>query len=149
MCVYSALREGVLMMRRKKMLVLTNQNAQTVPAGANVRFQDVVMETGRASAHRKNSGVVTLVERGLYELIFKANVGGYPSTKARLAIAMGGEVLPETAMESTVRDDFDEQCVFAMTVVRHVAGCDTVSVVCDGESPVCVMDPCLIVKHVR
>lgn len=130
------------------MLVLSNSVPQTISAGENVLFDTVVLETGRNSSHRKNSGVVVLRERGMYEIFFRANVGGDAATIPTIAISLDGDALQETVMETTITAITDEYGVAAFTVVKNFCGCDKVTVTNVGTADAEVLNPCIVVKHI-
>ncbi len=131
------------------MLVLTNTDPQTISHGDNVRYDTVALETGRASSHRKNCGAVTLIEKGLYEVTFRANVGGFARSVIELAITFGDEPLHETIMRTTVDSNADERCVASFTVVRNATGCnEKVCVRNIGYTDAEITNPCLAVRHI-
>lgn len=122
------------------MIVLTNTTAQTLAAGAALAFDSVVVKTKNGcECHRNNSAVVKLCQKGIYQINFKANVGGGAGTQANLAIADGGERLPETAMVATIEAATDVYNVAASTALKHCC-CDggRITVINTGTTPVVV-----------
>lgn len=122
------------------MIVLTNTTAQTLAAGAALAFDSVVVKTKNGSeCHRGNSPTVKLCQKGIYEISFKANVGGGAGTQASLAVYDAGEQLPETRMVATIEAATDIYNVAASTALKHCC-CDggRIAVANYGTTPVVV-----------
>ena len=83
------------------MMRLTNTAEQTVTTGNSVLFNNV-SKTGCSECHRLGTGSVKMCRRSNYDIYFKANVtGATAGTAVTLALALNGEVVPNTAMVYT------------------------------------------------
>lgn len=130
------------------MLVLSNSVPQTVNAGESVKYDTDVVGTGHSTCHRGNSGTVTIREKGLYEVMFRANISGEPATVPTLAIFYGGDSLPETVMQNSITVATDEYGISAFTVVKNCCGCaEKLSVRNIGTAEVEIINPCFVIKH--
>lgn len=133
------------------MIVLTNTIAQTIAPGASLTFDEVILHSGCGECHRKGTGSVKLRCNGVYELHFHANVGGETAaTAVQLALAIGGEPLPETTMISVPVAVDDLNNVGTSTLLKNCCGdYDRVTVVNTGTVPVVIgANPVLYVKRV-
>lgn len=89
------------------MLALTNPAQQTVNPGENVIFntlanQSCCCKSCDGACWRRTTGSIKLCDRcRTYEVTFHANVAGVASTPIRLALAIGGEVIPYSRMAFT------------------------------------------------
>ena len=122
------------------MIVLTNTTAQTLAAGAALAFDSVVVKTKNGcECHRENSAAVKLCQKGIYQIFFKANIGGDAGTQANLVIDYGGEPLIETTMVATIEAATDVYNVAAETALKHCC-CDggRITVTNSGTTPVVV-----------
>lgn len=131
------------------MIVLTNTAAQTVAAGAAIAFDSTVVKTKNGcECHRGSSAAVKLCQKGIYQVFFKANVGGGAGTQANLVINDGGEALPETRMVATIEAATDVYNVSAMTALRHCC-CDggRITVTNAGSTPVVVQPNSTLYIH--
>lgn len=85
------------------MIELTNSVAQTIQPGQAVAFDRVLLHTGcgECFTERANNSV-KLRNKGIYEVQFSGNIASPTAgTPAQLAIALGGQALPETVMVVT------------------------------------------------
>lgn len=81
------------------MIKLTNTTEQTVAVGSNLTFNSVLANTNCSTCHRKGTGSVKLNRSGAYMVSFHANVtGATAGSPVQLALALGGDVMPETTM---------------------------------------------------
>lgn len=129
------------------MIVLSNTTAQTIQPGAAATFDVVKLHTGCGEFHRAGSGSVRL-RAGLYAFDFTGNAGGAAGTQPKLAIAVDGGTLLETAMAETLALATDVHNVHASTKFCNRFGGSTVAVVNTGSTPVeLAANPALVVKR--
>lgn len=86
------------------MIVLSNLTAQTIQPGQAVTFDNVILWTGNCECYSKQlpKSVKLKAKGGTYSLGFSGNVASPTAGAAmQLAIAIGGQPLIETAMNST------------------------------------------------
>lgn len=87
------------------MIVLSNTTAQTIQPGQAITFDKVIFKTGCGECYRRQlpKSVTLSGNRGsVYSLGFSGNVTSATAGSAlQLAIAVAGEALVETAMNST------------------------------------------------
>lgn len=122
------------------MMVLSNLTAQTIQPGAAVTFDKVVMKSGNCECF--NSQLPTSVRLkanpGIYSLGFSGNVTSDTAGAAlQMAIAVAGQPLVETAMNSTPAAANDLNNI--STETRFRVGCSDlarVSVINSGAVPV-------------
>lgn len=128
------------------MIVLSNTEVQTIPAGQSVVFDVTKLHTGCGECHRKDTGIVKLrAEGATYELSFSANLSSpSPNVPVSLAIYAGEGILPETNVIA-VPSGIDR--FYNVSVTTAVKNCcdlyDTITVrntgtgnVIVGENPV-------------
>lgn len=131
------------------MILLTNTEPQTVPAGGSVTFGTVVFQTGNGECHRGGSATVSLRFKGIYEVEFSANVGGVEAGDVTVQLELDGDVLPETVMDSVTAAAGDLENVSTMTAIRNCCGdAGRITVVNGGDADVTVANPKLYVKRV-
>lgn len=101
------------------MIVLSNSIAQVLAPGQSATFDTVVLHTGCAECHRKNTGSVNLVaSNGIYDVEFCGNIGATDEGAAQLAITLDGSALLETTMISQTTAGGDLNNVNGRTFVR-------------------------------
>lgn len=84
------------------MIELRNSVAQVVQPGAAVTFDTIINRSGCGECYRKGSNSVKLRPGATYVVEFSGNISGTAAgTPVQLAIALGGQALPETVMVST------------------------------------------------
>lgn len=85
------------------MIVLSNLTAQTIQPGQAVTFDKLVLKAGNCECWNKQlPQSVKLRAQGIYSLGFSGNVTSATAGDAlQLAIAVGGQPLVETTMNST------------------------------------------------
>lgn len=85
------------------MIVLSNLTAQTIQPGQAVTFDKVTLRSGNCECWNSQlPKSVKLRAQGIYSLGFSGNVASATGGAAmQLAIAVGGQPLVETAMNST------------------------------------------------
>lgn len=107
------------------MLLLSNSNAQTLGPGQSMTFDTVILHTGCAECHRKNSGSIILKMRNaIYEIGFNANIGANTAAEeASLAISFDGAPLLETRMISTTITVGDLNNVACSTLIPTECCC--------------------------
>ena len=122
------------------MIELSNTTAQTLTPGQSLTFDTVLLKTGCAEAHRKNSSLVTLrANNAIYELHFAANISGTAAGTVQLAISLDGEPLLETTMINSVGTAGDPDNVATATLVKTGCGCcGRISVTNTGTTSVIV-----------
>lgn len=133
------------------MITLSNTTTQVVQPGQAITFNTVVLHTGNGECHRPGSSSVKMKASGIYELYFSGNIGAITATTAaQIAIAVGGEVLPETTMISTTEAAGDVNNVSAKTGYKNCCcDYDRVTVVNTGTANINVdANPCLFIKRV-
>lgn len=134
------------------MIELSNTTAQTLAPGQALTFDTVILNTKNgAECHRKNSGIITLRNVGIYEVHFAANISGTAAGPVQLAIELDGEPLVETTMISTVGAAGDLNNVATSTLVRTCCGCcGRLSVVNTGATADTIVgaNPVFYVKRV-
>lgn len=134
------------------MIVLSNLTAQTLQPGQAVTFNNVITESncGRNVCYNKQAPQsVKLCKRGPYEVHFSGNVTGTTANAAlQLAIALGGQALSETAMNSTPAAAGSLNNVHTTTVVRNCCcDLDRLSVINTGAVPVTLAPNSAFVIH--
>lgn len=85
------------------MIVLSNLSAQTIQPGQSVTFDKVILKTGNCECYNSQlPKSVKLKGQGVYKLGYSANVASPTAGAAmQLAIAVSGQPIVETAMNST------------------------------------------------
>lgn len=133
------------------MIVLSNTTAQVIQPGQAITFNTVVLHTGNGECHRPGTSSVKMKCNGIYELNFTGNIGSaVEGTTAFLAIAVGGEVLPETRMVSETSTANELNNVSARTAVKNCCcDYDRVTVINTGINPVNIGEnPSFFIKRV-
>ena len=88
------------------MIVLSNTTDQVVQPGQAITFNTVVLHTGNGECHRPGTSSVKMKANGIYVASFSANIGVSGAAGiAQIAMAIGGEVLPESTMISNTIAD--------------------------------------------
>lgn len=84
------------------MIELRNSVAQVIQPGAAVALDTIINHSGCGECYRKGSNSVKLRSKGIYVVEFSGNITGTDAgVPVQLAIALGGQALPETVMVST------------------------------------------------
>lgn len=86
------------------MIVLSNLAAVTIQPGQAVPFNHVILHSGCGECHNRQlpNSVKLRAHGGIYSLGFSGNIASPTAGAAmQLAIAVGGQPLVETAMNST------------------------------------------------
>lgn len=85
------------------MIVLSNLTAQTIAPGQSVTFDKVILKSGCCECYNSQLPRSAKINaRGIYSLGFSGNVTSATAGAAlQLAIAVGGQPLVETAMNSS------------------------------------------------
>lgn len=127
------------------MLVLTNTTAQTLQPGQAISFDRVLFSTGNGECWRSESGRLPtngarMRCKGIYAPTFAGNIGGVAAGAVSLAMAVGGEILPETNMISTAAAAGDLNNVSSTTRIQNGSCCggDRISVVNSGTAALTV-----------
>lgn len=122
------------------MMVLSNLTAQTLQPGQAVTFDKVILWTGNCECYSSQlpRSAKLKARGGVYSLGFSGNVASPTAGAAmQLAIAIGGQPLVETAMNSTpstanVLNNISTETRFGNTC----CDADRVSVINTGAVPV-------------
>lgn len=122
------------------MIELSNTLAQTIQPGGSVTF-DKVRYQSRRGCECFNEQVPTSVKlcaNGVYELHFSGNVTASAATTAvQLALAIGNQPLPQTAMNAKPAAAGDLWNISTATLYHNTCcDVDRVSVVNTGTAPV-------------
>lgn len=139
------------------MLALTNPNAQTVGVGQAVIFNTLADQSCcnscrscKGTCWRRTTGSIKLCDRCTsYEVSFHANIGAGAGVVSQLAIAIGSEVIPYSAM--TYRSTADEQGNVSVTIPVSNCCCDfdRITVINTGAQAVTVAaNPLIVVKRI-
>ena len=119
------------------MLLLSNFDTQIIQPGQSVIFNETLLNTNGCCCNRHTRNSAKLCSRGAYEVSFTGNVSGDAGTQANLAIALGGEIRPETTMTATITAAGDVFNVSATTLVNKCCcDFDRITVVNTGTTPV-------------
>lgn len=132
------------------MIVLSNTTEQVVQPGQAITFNTEVLHTGNGECHRPGTSSVKMKANGIYEVSFSGNIGStVANTTAFLAIAIGGEVLPETNMVSETSTEGELNNVSAKTALKNCCcDYDRVTVINTGINPVNIgASPSFFVKR--
>lgn len=120
------------------MIELTNSVAQTIQPGQAVAFDRVLLHTGcgECFTERANNSV-KLRNKGIYEVQFSANIASPTAgTPVQLAIALGGQALPETVMVITTSAANAFVNIATGTYVRNCCcDFDRITVINTGTTP--------------
>lgn len=143
------------------MIVLSNTTPQIIQPGQSITFDDVVLHSGCGECHRANTGSIKLRANGVYEAHFSANIGVEATPVAapdavvnpaplQLALAIGGEPLPETTMISYPAAANELNNVSTATAIKNCCGdYDRVTVINTGTEAVVIgANPALFIKRV-
>lgn len=135
------------------MISLSNTTAQTIAAGQSLTFNTVLLKTrSRAECFRKNTGSIKLCAScAIYEVSFSGNISGAAAgTPVQLALALGGDILPETTMIATPSAANAANNVGVTTLVNNnCCDYDRVTIVNTGTTDVTVAaNPIFFVKRV-
>lgn len=121
------------------MIVLSNLTAQVIAPGQSVTFDKEVLKSGKGECYNSQlPRSVRLTGNGIYSLGYSANIASATAGAAmQLAIAIGGQPLIETAMNSTPSTANVLNNVSTETRYR-VCCCDLnrVSVINTGTTPI-------------
>lgn len=134
------------------MIQLSNTTAQTIAVGQSVTFNTVLMKTGCAECHRKNTGSVKLCARGgIYQVTFSANISGATAaTQVQLAAQLGGDTVAETTMIYTpATANAYGQVTITFPVRNNCRDYDRVTIVNTGTTDLTVAaNPNLFIKRI-
>lgn len=121
------------------MIELSNNQAQTIAPGGSVTF-DKVRYQSRRGCECFNEQVPTSVKlcaNGVYELHFSGNITGEAAATLQLALAIGNQPLPQTAMNAKPAAANDLWNVSTATLYDNsCCDVDRVSVVNAGAVPI-------------
>lgn len=139
------------------MLALTNPNGQNVAAGAAVIFNTLADQSCcnkcrkcNGTCWRRSTGSIKLCDRCTsYEVSFHANIGAGAGALNKLAIAIGGEVIPYSEMN--YRSTADEYGNVSVTIPISNCCCDfdRITVINTGAQTVAIApNPLIVVKRI-
>lgn len=100
------------------MIELSNANAQVIPAGQSVTFDQVLLHTGCAEYFRISGPVFLTQKAAIYEVSFHGNIGGTAQGDAQIAITLNGSPLQETTAKVVTAAAGDLQSVSALTWIK-------------------------------
>lgn len=120
------------------MIELRNSVAQIIQPGQAVTFDTLVFKSGNCECWRKGTGAVRVRPGAVYEVGFNGNISGTAAgTPVQLAIALGGQALPETVMVSTPSTANAFNNVGTGTFIRDCCcDADRITVINTGTVPV-------------
>lgn len=110
-------------MRIRKMINSTNIPNQRIKPTANVLFGVTKINPSgcgcnRAIVHEGGSGLFTLIEPGIYRVLFTANIKNTNGGRAIIDIETNGERLSESEIDTILTDDeFKHVMTFADVIV--------------------------------
>lgn len=124
------------------MIELSNLTAQTLQPGQSIAFDKVTLRT-RNGCECHNSSLpnsVKLCEKGIYDVSFYGNVtGATANVPLQLAIAIGGQPITTTAMNTVVATAGQLHNVGARKLLKNCCcDLDRLSVVNSGTNPVTI-----------
>lgn len=123
------------------MIELSNLTAQTLQPGQALTFDKVRLNT-KNGCECFNSQVPTSVKlrgKGIYDISFSGNITGAAAAVLQLAIAVAGNALAETGMNSIPAAEGDLNNVSTRTLLHNCCcDLDRVSVINSGAVPVTV-----------
>ncbi len=124
------------------MILLSNKTAQTLQPGQALNFDKVILKTKNGcECHNSQAPATTkLCSKGIYELHYSGNITSATAGAAvQIAIALGGQPLVETAMNSVPAAAGDLNNVSTTTYLRNCCcDLDRVSVINTGNVPVTI-----------
>ena len=132
------------------MVVLSNQNEQTLQPGQSITFDNIVTKSGCGEAARSGGPLGLTFLNSIYELSFSGNVtGATASEPVQLSISLGGSALPETTMIYTPAAANAVGSVSRSTYVKTGIGLSNqVTVTNTGENPI-IVSPNASLKSIR
>lgn len=134
------------------MIQLSNTTAQTLAVGQSVTFNTVLMKTGCAECHRKNTGSVKLCAKGgIYQLNFSANVSGATAgVPVQLTVQLGGDNVPESTMIFTpALANGVGQVNAVMPIRNNCCDYDRITIVNTGTTAITInANPNLFIKRI-
>ena len=124
------------------MIELSNLTAQTLQPGQAIAFDKVTPRT-KNGCECHNSTLPTsvkLCQKGIYDVSFNGNItGAADGAVLQLAIAISGQAIPTTAMNSVSITAGQLDNVGARTLVKNCCcDLDRLSVINSGTTPVTV-----------
>lgn len=107
------------------MIELSNSNAQVLAAGQSATFDTILLHTGCAECHRKNSGAINLTQKNaIYEVSYNCNIGATAQGDGQIGITLDGSPLSETVALTVTAAAGD---------LANVSGCTLVKTCCCGN----------------
>ena len=106
------------------MIVLSNSNAQVLPAGQSATFNIVILHTGCGECYRPNSGAVGLTQKNaIYEIGFNCNIGATAEGDAQIALCLDGSPINETTAKTVTTAAGDLNNVSTSTFLQTCRCC--------------------------
>lgn len=101
------------------MIELSNSNAQVLAAGQSATFDLILLHTGCAECHRKNTGAVNLTRKNaIYEVSFNCNIGATAAGDGEIGLSLDGSTLMETVAMVTTAAAGDTTNVSCSTFIE-------------------------------
>lgn len=122
------------------MILLSNATAQTLAPGQALNLKQIFKsKNGCECFNEQAPASVKLCSKGVYEVSFSGNITGAAAAALQIAIAIGGQPLVETAMNSTPAAANNLNSVSTLTYVRNCCcDLDRLSILNTGTVPVTI-----------
>lgn len=132
------------------MIQVSNVNAQALQPGQAITFNGVPIKCGKGQCFNSQLPTsVKLCAKGMYDVTFHGNITGAAGASLQLAMALGGQALPQTAMQAVPAAEGDLVNVSAETLIRNCCcDLDRISVINSGAVPITIApNSVLIIKR--
>lgn len=131
------------------MIQLSNMTAQTLNPGQALSLNQVFKSKRGCECFNPQSPTsVKLCNNGVYDITFSGNIAGAAGVPIQIAMALGGQPLIDTAMNSVSAAANDLNNVSTETLLR-VCCCDLdrISIINSGTNPVTIApNSALVIK---
>ena len=132
------------------MIQLSNLTSQTLQPGQALRLDGVTLRTknSRECHNMQSPTTVKLCSTGIYDISYSGNIAGAAGEPIQLALALGGEPLIDTAMNSVSTAEGDLHNIHTEKLVRNCCcDLDRLSIINTGTNAVTVaQNSVLIIK---
>lgn len=140
-------------MRMRDMINSTNIPPQKVSPDANVLFGVTkITPSGcgcnRAIVHEAGSGLFTLIEAGIYRVLFTANIKNKSGGETIIDIETNGERLSESEIKTTLSDNEYKHIMTFADIIVPCNSSKTVSVGNNSEIPLLVENANIEIKKI-
>lgn len=132
------------------MILLSNATTQVLQPGQALNLKKIFKsKNGCECFNEQAPASVKLCSKGVYEVSFSANItGATAGAPVQIAIAIGGQPLVETAMNSVPAAANDLNNVSTLTFLRNCCcDLDRVSIVNTGTNPVTIAQNSALAIH--